>query len=159
VDAELPGPQSVDPDLDPADERATPPRRRTLAILVTAGGGLGGLARLGLNTLLPHRGSGFPWSTFTANVAGCLLIGILMVAVLEAWPAWSSVHHLRAFAGTGVLGGFTTFSAYTSDTRALLAGGHAVLGLAYLFGSLAAGLAAVLVGHQVARAAFGRVPP
>lgn len=78
---------------------------------------------------LPSLASTFPWSTFTINVSGWLLVGALIVLISEVWSA----HRLlRPFLGTGVLGGYTTFSTYTVEAQVLLDGGHARLGLAYL---------------------------
>ncbi len=154
-------PVNVDPDVDlakpphwhrDAGGRAFADTWRTVSV-VAAGGGLGGLARLGLNTALPRPAGGFPWATFTENVLGSLLIGVLLVLVLEVWASRPRLRYLRPFLGTGVLGGFTTFSAYTSDTRALLASGHSGVALLYLFGSLGAGLLAVVVGLALTRAA------
>jgi CrcB protein len=153
---------SDDADVDPDIDLTHPPHVTGPAALdtwrtgavVALGGAIGGLARLGVSTALPKSSGGFPWATFSENVAGCLLIGVLMVAVVERWPAHElgSSRLVRPFLGTGVLGGFTTFSAYTSDTRALLAGGHAATALAYLAGSVVAGLVAVLAGAAAARA-------
>lgn len=143
---------AVDPDLGPDDARPTLAQTWRTALVVAAGGGVGGLARLGLNTAAPRPAGGFAWATFTENVLGSLLIGVLMVLVLDVWGADRAQHYLRPFLGTGVLGGFTTFSAYTSDTRSLLAGGQAGSALLYLFGSLLAGLVAAAVGLTLARA-------
>jgi CrcB protein len=153
-------PEGVDPDvglLHPP-HFSGPTRSdtwRTL-LVVSVGGGIGGLARLGVNTLLPSHGASFPWSTFGENVSGCLLIGALMVVVTEhaALRTYPRHHLVRPFLGTGVLGGFTTFSAFTSDTRALLAGGHGATASLYLAGSLVAGLAAVVAGMEVTRRAL-----
>lgn len=147
------GPDDVDPDLDPPTDGPFGPAatsRLDVALVIALGGGLGGLARLGVNSWLPHDGgsNAFPWSTFTENVLGCFLIGALIVCVAEVWPP---NRYLRPFLGTGVLGGFTTFSAYTSDARLLLAGGHAGVAVAYVLGSLVLGLVAVVAGQLLVR--------
>jgi CrcB protein len=111
--------------------------------VVAAGGVAGALARYGLGLAFPHPRTGFPWATFGINVSGCLLIGLLVVLVTEG-PA---AHPLtRPFLGTGVLGGYTTFSTAMVDTQHLWSAGAAGTGLAYLFGTLAAALAAVWLG-------------
>jgi CrcB protein len=111
--------------------------------VVSAGGVLGSLARWGIATLLPRRPGGFPWATFGVNVAGCALLGALMVLVVDVWPP---TRYARPFLGTGVLGGFTTFSTYLLDTRSLLAGDRPLTAGVYLVGSLAVGLLGVVGG-------------
>ena len=133
----------VDSDVTPEAD-VPPPRIHTAAILaVAAGGAIGALARWALAEALPHDVGSFPWSTLVANVLGCFLIGVLMVLVIERWP-----HHpvVRPFFGTGILGGFTTFSTYSVDTRDLLAAGHPATALTYVVGSVVLGLAAVIAG-------------
>jgi CrcB protein len=107
---------------------------------VATGGALGALARWGVAQALPHDGDRFPWSTFTVNVVGCFLIGIVMVLVVERW---SHRPLARPFLGTGVLGGFTTFSTYAVDTRGLLAAGQPAVAASYVVGTLVLGLLAV----------------
>lgn len=124
--------------------------RWDVLLVVAAGGVVGSLARWGVGRALPHTAAQFPWSTATVNVAGCLAIGALMVVVLEVAPA---SRYLRPFLGTGVLGGFTTFSAYTLDVRALVVAGRPLAGVSYLFGSLIAGFAAVWLGAVLMRLA------
>ncbi|RSN69273.1 fluoride efflux transporter FluC [Actinomadura sp. WAC 06369] len=109
-----------------------PPRaRREAAVIaaVSAGGGLGAAARHGAALLWPAHGHAFPWTTLAVNALGCALIGVLMAVLARARTA----HRLVGpFLGTGVLGGFTTFSAYAADVRSLFGDGHARLALAYL---------------------------
>ncbi len=132
----------------PRGEPATPvPTSRTLAV-IAAGGILGSLARYGLALALPAPSGAFPWATFLANVSGSLLLGALLVIVAEVL---APSRYLRPFLGVGVLGGYTTFSTYTSDARSLLAAGHGPLALAYVFGTLAACLLATLVGVRLGR--------
>jgi CrcB protein len=106
------------------------------------------LARYGLTVAYPHPRTGFPWATFGINVSGCLLIGVLVVLVTEGFAA----HPLtRPFLGTGVLGGYTTFSTAIVDTQHLWSAGAAGTGLGYLFGTLAAALTAAWLGVVGAR--------
>jgi CrcB protein len=115
---------------------------------IAVGGVLGALSRYGLDVAIPAQHAGFPWATFLVNVSGCLLIGMLIVVVTEGPTA----HPLtRPFLGTGVLGGYTTFSTAMVDTRHLWSAGAVDTGLVYLFGTLAAALAAVSLGVLVAR--------
>jgi CrcB protein len=148
----------VDPDLpDVYRSGAQPVRRRRwdVALVIAAGGALGGAARWALNQAWPVAPGEFPWATFVENVTGCLVLGALMVFLIDVWrPS----RYARPFLGIGLLGGFTTFSAYTSDTRALLLDGQAPLALAYLFGTLLAALAATWLGIVAARTAAGITP-
>ncbi|HWM04389.1 MAG TPA: CrcB family protein [Actinophytocola sp.] len=117
---------------------------------VSAGGVVGALARYGLLLVWPTRAGGFPWGTFAVNVAGCLAMGILMVLVTER------AHRLvRPFLGAGVLGGFTTFSAYAEEVRALLRPEWLLVGLAYLVGTLLAAVAATALGTWLTRRVVG----
>ena len=136
----------VDSDVVP-DADIGPPWIHGSAIAAVAGGGaLGALARWGLAEALPHHSGAFPWNTFLTNVTGCFLIGVLMVLVVERWPDRAL---LRPFFGTGVLGGFTTFSTYAVDTRTLVADHHVLAATAYLVGTLVAGLLAVVAGLRL----------
>ena len=122
-------------------------------VAIALGGGVGSLARYGVGRLLPARPGEFPWGTFAINVLGCFLIGVLMVLISEVWSAHRLV---RPFLGVGVLGGFTTFSTYANEARALLTPGSAGTALAYLFGTLLCAMLAVLAGVWLARATTAR---
>lgn len=145
----------IDPDVEPED---LPPFGTRLAALLRSrwdvllaigcGGAVGSLARWGLATAWPPPAGGFPWPTFTVNVVGGLLLGVLMVFVTDVWPGH---RHLRPFLGVGVLGGFTTFSTYMLDTRSLLTDGHAGTALLYVAATLVVGLPAVLAGLVLTR--------
>ncbi|MGH3775941.1 MAG: fluoride efflux transporter FluC [Pseudonocardiaceae bacterium] len=115
---------------------------------ISVGGVAGAAARYGLDAVLPHRSDGFAWATFGVNVSGCLLVGALMVLATDVWP---NRRLLRPFVGTGLLGGYTTFSTYVVDIQHLLAAGAARTALAYLAGTLLAALAAVYAGITIAR--------
>ena len=117
--------------------------------VIAVGGACGGGLRWTLSELLPHTNTGFPWSTFTANVTGCLLIGVLLVLVLEVWAPG---RYVRPFWGVGVLGGFTTFSAYSAETANLLRNGQPSLALGYLAGSVLCGLLATWIGMAAVQA-------
>jgi CrcB protein len=106
-------------------------------LAVALGGALGAVLRWALGDAVPD-GAGFPWTTFAINLTGSL--------VLAALPALHVVRRNKALAaglGPGLLGGYTTLSAYSEQTRALLADGQVATALLYLFGTLAACLVAV----------------
>ncbi|MEU1347837.1 fluoride efflux transporter CrcB [Streptomyces sp. NPDC005795] len=115
------------------------PQTAVVAV-VALGGATGASARYGASLLWPTPTGGFPWTTLVVNVVGCAVIGVFMVVISEAWSAHRLV---RPFFGTGVLGGFTTFSTYAVDIERLVDGGRARTGLVYLGLTLLAALAAV----------------
>lgn len=117
---------------------------------VAVGGAAGALGRYGLGTALPH--ATFPWATFAVNVSGCLLIGVLIVLVTEWRPAPVL---LRPLLGTGVLGGYTTFSTYAVDAHQLLGAGRIATAVAYLVGTLVSALIATWSGMWLARTTTG----
>jgi len=124
-----------------------------LLAAIATGGVLGALGRYGVARALPDEPGRFPTATFLVNVSGCLAMGLLFVWVLSLRRPhpW-----LRPFLGVGVLGGWTTFSTYALESRALLASSHLVTGLSYALGSLVAGILAVGAGVTLGERAFGR---
>lgn len=111
-------------------------------LLVAAGGTAGTAARLALGLAIPDAG-GLPVAVLLANVIGSFLIGVVAVRL----PASTD---LRLLLGTGVLGGFTTYSAYMTGTLALWADAP-LLAAAYAVGSLALGLTAAAIGLRLGR--------
>ena len=105
---------------------------------------MGSLLRYALTLLFPDPSTGFPWTIFVVNVAGCFALGAL--------PALASVRDhplLPPLLGTGVLGGFTTMSTYAEQARALADTGHVVLAGTYVLGTLFAALLAVGVAQRL----------
>lgn len=127
--------------------------RRVLAV-VALGGLLGGTARYALGLTFPAPAGTFPLTTFVINVSGSFLLALLLVYVLEIWPP---TRYVRAFAGVGFLGSFTTFSTWMVDSDRLLGHGHPAAAAVNVFGSLAAGLAATVLGLAVGRLARARL--
>ena len=122
---------------------------------VATGGAVGSLGRYAVGLALPHSGGGFPWATVVVNVSGSMAMGLLVVWVLSM----SRPHPwLRPFLGVGVLGGWTTFSAYTEDFHELVVSGRGPAAAAYLVGSLVVGLVAVGLGITCGERLFGRRP-
>ena len=115
--------------LIPAQRAARRPGQGPVVAVVAAGGAIGASARYGAGLLWPTAAGTFPWTTLTVNAVGCAVIGVFMVVITDVWAAHRLV---RPFFGTGVLGGFTTFSTYAVDVRRLSDGGHARLALGYL---------------------------
>src|SRR6185295_11781182 len=115
-----------------------------LYLIVFVGAGIGGAMRHGVNVGAARLfGFGFPYGTLIVNVAGSFLMGLL-AGYFAFRPGIGQ--HVRLFLTTGLLGGFTTFSAFSLDA-ALLVERHAyALAAGYVAGSVAAGLVALFVG-------------
>ena len=117
-------------------------------ILVGIGSGIGGVCRYLISLLMPFANNSFPWGTFTANIIGCLLIGLL-------WGVTSRSQNLSPafslFLMVGFCGGFTTFSTFSKESLALLQANNYILFLLYATGSIFLGLAAVAVGYAIAK--------
>ncbi|MGP3987623.1 fluoride efflux transporter CrcB [Streptomyces sp. 3N207] len=138
--------------------RREPPRSpRRAAVLrgqgpvvavVALGGVLGACARYGAALLWPTPHGAFPWTTLLVNVAGCAVIGVFMVLITDVWAAHRLV---RPFFGTGVLGGFTTFSTYAVDIQQLLDAHEPGTALGYLGLTLLGAMAAVWLTAAVTR--------
>lgn len=118
-----------------------PGDHRTLAA-VAVGGGIGAAARYGVAVAWPGA---LPWTTLAVNAVGCAAIGVLMVCT-------ESSHRLvRPFLGTGVLGGFTTFSAYALDVHGLAEDGRLAVAALYLALTPLTALAAVWAATALTR--------
>lgn len=118
-------------------------------LLVMIGGAIGAGLRYGVATAAPRLGAGFPWGTLIVNLAGglCagLLLGFLLTRGSEADP-W------RLFLGVGLLGGFTTFSAFSAETAYMLQRGEFGLAALYVLASVLGALALLFAGLLLARA-------
>lgn len=127
---------------------APPPPSIGAGVLATAlGGALGAVLRWALTQAFPTSAGRFPWTVLLINVVGSgLLASLPLLGEVRRRP-W-----LPLFLGTGVLGGFTTMSAASTDTFTLLDHGHVGLGIAYCLGTLAAALGAVLVVGRLSTA-------
>jgi CrcB protein len=119
--------------------------------VIAVGGAAGACARYGAALLWPTGTSAFPWTTLCVNAVGCLIIGVFLVAVTEVWSAHAL---LRPFFGTGVLGGFTTFSTYCADIERLVRADRTGIALAYLAVTAVAAMTAVTIGVAAARRAL-----
>ena len=118
-------------------------------VLVFLGGGLGAMLRHGINMVTPRLlGSAFPWSTFLINISGSFVMGLV-----AGWFAFKggAPQHVRLFLTTGILGGFTTFSAFSLDTAILYERGDVGLAAAYVAGSVALSLAGLFAGLWIVR--------
>lgn len=118
-------------------------------ILVMLGGGIGAGARHLVNLAVPrYAGNDFPWATVTVNIVGALAMGLLV-----GWLARRSgdTNSLRLFLATGILGGFTTFSAFSLDFAVLWERGAATSAFVYVALSVIGSLAAIFAGLWLVR--------
>src|SRR3954470_2158058 len=117
-------------------------------IIVALGGAIGSMLRYKLGEFSLHHTQGwdFPVSTFSINVAGCFVIGIL-AALVEHHDLFSPTIRLLLF--TGLLGGFTTFSAFGYESLYLLRRNLFPVAASYLILSVGCGLAAVFAGMKI----------
>lgn len=117
--------------------------------LIFAGGGLGAVLRYWVQGLVYDRmGSAFPYGTVLVNIAGCFVIGLLMVSMEERFLASPA---LRLFLTVGILGGFTTFSSFSFETMALFRDGESALALANVGLSVLVCLCATWTGMKLGR--------
>jgi len=117
-------------------------------LLVFIGGGVGSALRYLVGKFLKIPASGFPWSTFSVNVLGSLIIGILMGVTLKN-SALSENQTLLLI--TGICGGFTTFSAFAYENQVFLKEGDFTNFFIYTLGSIGVGLAAVFLGLFISK--------
>ena len=120
-------------------------------ILVFLGAGLGGMARHAVNLGCARWcGVEFPWGTLAVNVAGSFIMGALVGwLAFRADQSWSQ--HVRLFLATGVLGGFTTFSAFSLDAILLWERGEALSAAAYVGGSVVLSIIALAGALSIVR--------
>lgn len=124
--------------------------RAAHAALILIGGMAGTALRAALEAAVPAAPGSWPWTTFWINV-----IGSALLAMLTEWLAggqdagWR--RSVRLGVGTGVLGGFTTYSTFSVETVGLLASGQWILGVGYALGSVVSGIAAATAAIAVLR--------
>lgn len=126
----------------------------TRFLLVGLGGALGSVARYGLGLAAARLapGAAWPWGTFAANLIGGLLMGLLVGWL--ALRAGANQEAIRVFAAVGVLGGFTTFSAFSLETVLMIERRQYAMAAAYVGLSVLLACGALFVGLTVARRAF-----
>jgi CrcB protein len=126
----------------------------TRLLIVGLGGALGSMARYGTGLAVARLmpGAAWPWATLMVNGVGGLLMGLL-----AGWLAQrgSEGDGLRLFAAVGLLGGFTTFSAFSLETALMIERRQFAMAGAYVGLSVVLALAALFVGLMIARRAFG----
>lgn len=141
---------------DPTDPvpgaRPAPPLHRQVVpgTLVFVGGALGTAARYGLGHALPTETGRWPTGTFVANLAGALVLGVLLESLVRAGPDAGWRRRVRLLVGTGFCGGLTTYSTLAVEADLLVRDHHPTLALAYLSVSVVAGVLATVAGVALA---------
>ncbi|MEM6462867.1 MAG: fluoride efflux transporter CrcB [Pseudomonadota bacterium] len=121
-------------------------------LIVALGGAVGASLRHAVNLAsLRLFGPCFPWGTLTVNVVGCLIMGIFVEVMVRRLGVSQEV---RLLVATGILGGFTTFSAFALDVAVLWERQAFLTAVAYVFASVALSIAAVFAGLILAKALF-----
>lgn len=124
-----------------------------LLLLASAGGAIGAGARHLINVGFERwLGANFPWATLTVNIVGSALMGVLLELILLQYEGSPE---LRTFLATGLLGGFTTFSAFSLDVAVLAGRGEALSAFLYVLASVAVSILALYGGAMATRVAFG----
>lgn len=122
-------------------------------LLVMAGGALGAAARWSVGRAIGVSASGWPWATLTVNVVGGLAMGLL-----AGWLAFRGAggegEEMRLFLGVGLLGGFTTFSAFSLEFVLMFERGEPGHAVAYALASVLLSVLALAAGLAIARGAF-----
>jgi len=129
-------------------ERVANRLQRDVVAVIAAGGALGAPARYEVSRLIHVAPDSFPWATFVTNLSGAFVLGLFLRLVFERE---APMRYLRAFFAIGFLGAFTTYSTMAVETATLVKDGDAVLGVAYLIVSIAAGLGLTYFGIVLAR--------
>lgn len=121
-------------------------------VVISLGGGIGSVLRYGLGRAVPTGAGGFPIATLVTNLLGSVLLGALIIAVTEVWRPHRLV---RPALGTGLLGGFTTFSTFAVELRGL----SSTVALGYLMATVVGGIVAAAAGMAAVRRIEPRLHP
>jgi fluoride exporter len=140
------------------EDFGTEPRRRrsrqAQMVIVGAlaiGGVLGAVARYAVSLAIPTETGQFPWGTFVINISASFILGFVLILLIEAFPRGRLA---RPVIGTGIIGGYSTFSTFVLDAVELMRAGHVVIAVIYLLASVFFGLLAVWIGMTGARLAI-----
>ena len=116
------------------------------SLLILIGGALGTAIRAALEAASPAQPGGWPWATFLINVTGAFTLGVLLETLIRRGPDSGVRQFLRLGLGTGVLGGYTTYSTFMVETSRLGSSGHLLIAFGYVAASLLLGFAAAWAG-------------
>jgi CrcB protein len=131
-------------------------RHPGLVLVVITGGVFGALARYGLSSALPSPG-GWPLPTLIINLAGALLLGALLEALVRRGPDAGRLRFIRLLAGTGFMGAFTTYGTLALETNTLLGTGRTTDAVTYVGATVIGGAVATVAGIRVAAGHHSRM--
>ena len=131
--------------MDPA---RAPYLRAGFLLLVLAGGTAGTAVRAWLVATFPPADGGWPWATFAVNVAGSLLLGMLVASLRRRRVDDEQRARLSAALGTGLLGGLTTYSTFAVEVVLLVRDGDGGIGVGYGLLSVLTGIGAAWIGYR-----------
>lgn len=135
--------------IDPDAVRLCHRERLVLLGLVFVGGVVGTWVRAELSTAFPVQGSGWPWITFWINLSGALLLGCLIGLLSRAGDDSGWRRRTRLGLGTGVLGGYTTYSTFAVEVVERQRDSLALLATGYALSSVVVGVLAAAIGLRV----------
>ena len=120
-----------------------------MLLAVAAGGAVGAMGRhLVSGQVMRWMGSGFPWGTMTVNILGSFILGVLVEYLALRW---SATQEMRGFLVVGMLGGFTTFPAFSLDAVLLLERGSLGPAFAYIAGNVLLSICGLFAGLWIFR--------
>lgn len=123
-----------------------------ILLYVAAGGAIGATCRYLVTGKITHIfGTSFPYGTLTVNVTGSLLMGLLIGYLVKTLP---HSMELRAFLAVGILGGFTTFSAFSLDVINLFEDGRLIHAMVYILFSVILSILAIFIGLNLVKSVF-----
>lgn len=159
IDSDLAG--TIEDDADAGTLGEVRPHRPVhlhpgFVLVVITGGVFGALARYGLSSALPSPG-GWPLPTLIINLAGALLLGVLLEALVRRGPDAGRLRMIRLLAGTGFMGAFTTYSTLALEANTLLGAGRTTDAVIYVAATLIGGAVATVTGIRVAAGHHSRM--
>jgi len=122
-------------------------------VLALIGGGMGTVARFLVQTGMTRLlGPAFPWGTFAINITGSFLMGLVATMIATRFQQSPHAAEIRTFLATGILGGYTTFSAFSLDASRLMDSNQSAAAAFYIAGSVGFSILALYMGFMVAKA-------
>ncbi|MGC3994827.1 MAG: CrcB family protein [Propionicimonas sp.] len=119
--------------------------------VILAGGTVGTAVRAALESAWPAVPGEWPWTTFWINVSGALVLGVLLEVLAASGPDRGWRRGLRLGVGTGVLGGYTTYSTFSVETVSLLRSGALLTGVGYALVSVVVGVVLAVSAASITR--------